>query len=540
MRSLFFGIVLATVAPAALAEHLAQLPHLQTQGTATQLIVEGEPYLILGGELGNSSASDPAYLTRIWPTLAELNLNTVLVPVYWELVEPREGRFDFSLVDTIISKARAHDMRLVLLWFGSWKNSMSCYVPGWVKTDAKRFPRARDATGQALEMLTAFAPANLQADLRAYCQLMRHLSEVDSAHGTVIMVQVENEIGMIPSARDHCELATRAFHSRVPSALLEYLARHEDDLSPEVAALWRDGGCKTQGTWEEVFGPSPWTDELFMAWHYATYVEEIVSAGRAEHDIPVYVNAALIREGYQPGRYPSAGPLPHLLDIWRAGAPSVDLFSPDIYFPELEKWCTLYHQKGNPLFVPEARREPEAAVKALYVFGAHDAMGFSPFSIESTDTPEDDPIGAAYAIIGQLRELILAHQGQGRMIGVLLDHTTRQRTAELGGYELTVRHDGTLPWSVHAEDDVWPLTGCMIINTAENEYYVAGTGVVVTFATAADEGATAGILRIDEGTFIDGKWVPGRRMNGDQNHQGRHLRIPAGEYGIQKVELYTY
>ncbi|MEJ2503693.1 MAG: beta-galactosidase, partial [Gemmatimonadota bacterium] len=177
------------------------IPRLQAQGTATQLIVDSEPFLVLGGELGNSTASDLDALESRWPGLRDLGLNTVLAPVYWERIEPVEGQFDFTLVDGILDQARRHDMRLVLLWFGSWKNSMSSYVPAWIKTDQGRFPRTQATAGRGQEILSPFAPANAEADARAFAALMRHLRTTDGDLGTVVMVQVENEVGMIPEAR---------------------------------------------------------------------------------------------------------------------------------------------------------------------------------------------------------------------------------------------------------------------------------------------------------------------------------------------------
>ncbi len=117
------------------AKSASRLPYLEKQRTAHQLIVGDKPFLIIGGELGNSSASSLSYMKDIWPTLLKLNLNSVLIPVYWELIEPVEDEFDFSLVDSLIYQARRNDLKVVFLWFGTWKNSMSCYAPKWVKTD---------------------------------------------------------------------------------------------------------------------------------------------------------------------------------------------------------------------------------------------------------------------------------------------------------------------------------------------------------------------------------------------------------------------
>ncbi|TGE26167.1 mannonate dehydratase [Hymenobacter aquaticus] len=508
-------------------------------GQSTQLLVDDKPFLVLGGELGNSTASSTPYMQPVWPRLKALNLNTVIAPVYWELLEPEEGRFDFTLVDDLLRDARRHQMKLVLLWFGAWKNSMSCYAPAWVKTDAKRFPRVEDDQGVPQEIMTPFEPRNLDADRKAFVQLMQHLKQADGQQHTVITVQVENEIGMLPTARSHDSRANAAFRQPVPAKLLAYLQQERKNLKPEFAALWQRQGSKTKGNWEEVFGKSLATDEIFMAWHYATFTNALAQAGKAAYPLPMYVNAALNRPGVAPGNYPSAGPLPHLMDVWQAGAPAIDILAPDFYNPDFKHWCDLYTRGGNPLFIPEHRFEEGVAAKAFFAFGSYNCLAFSPFAIEGSDTLKGAPISKAYELLQQVTPLITKYQPQGQTRGFLLYQDSAARTTTLGDYRFTAKHEYTLGWSLGAKKPQWTPGGALIIAVAPDEFYVVGTGVVLTCEPTA-KGKRAGYLRVDEGHFEGEKWVPGRRLNGDQDHQGRHVRIAGDEYGIQRVKLYTY
>jgi beta-galactosidase GanA len=516
------------------------IPHLRQQGTANQLIVDGEPFLILGGELGNSTASDPDNLGTLWPVFRSMHLNTLLAPVYWEILETEEGKFDFSLVDSLIAGAGHNNMRLVLLWFGTWKNSMSCYVPLWVKKDVSRFPRARDDKDVSMEMLTAFSEENLQADLRAFAALMKHIREVDKGHA-VIMVQVENEVGMIPVASDFCKSATVAFIKPVPTGLMQYLQQNKDKLQPEIKELWASNNFKTAGSWEDVFGISTATEELFMTWYYAVYVNRVAAAGKREYPLPMFVNAALNRKGAKPGEYPSGGPLPHLMDIWKAGAPSIDFLSPDIYNVNFADWCRKYHQTNNTLFIPEIMGGENNAAHVFYAIGRYDAIGFSPFSIESVSDPITNRLTSAYRLLEQLTPLILEHQGKGTMTGVLLDKNEISQTLTLDNYRLTFSYE---PYDRYAYkgnlSDSAFRTGGIVIAVAPDEFIVAGSGMIVTFASALPDNSQAGIGSIDECRFEKGQWIPYIRLNGDQSHQGRHMRLPNDRFSVQRVKLYRY
>lgn len=535
MRALMLGAALLALAAPALAD----IPALRKQGSATQLIVDGKPFLVLGGELGNSSASSEAYMAPHWAKLRAMHLNTVIAPVSWELIEPQEGKFDWSSLDWMLRDARAHDLKLVILWFGAWKNSMSTYPPAWVKRDQQRFPRAATADGNGVEILSAHAPATLEADKRAFAAMLAHLKQVDGTQNTVLMIQVENEMGMLPVARDHGKLANADYAGPVPADLTAYLTRNRATLIPSLRTLWEANGAKTRGSWAELFGTGDVGEEVFTAWHYARFADALTVAGKAAYPLPHYVNVALNRPGRTPGQYPSGGPLPHLIDIWKAGAPHIDILAPDIYFPSFVDIVGTYHRADNPLFLPEAHNagQPVGPANAFFAIGQHDAIGFSPFSIESID---DKPgtLGDAYDLLDQLKPFILAAQGTGKMIGFKprqdYDGTVHlePETRTLGPYRFTITYDALTTPDKGAE------SGGLIIQTGPEDYLVAGQGITVTFAPVA--GGSAGIDKAREGKFVKGEWVPGRLLNGDQTHQGRHLRLSPGNWQIQTVRLYRY
>lgn len=542
-RSVARLLALATLFFASAA--LAGPPALVKRGEATQMVVDGRPMLMLGGELSNSAASSPAYMAPAWPRLEDMGLNTVLAPVSWQLIEPTEGRFDFSTVDALLAGAREHRLHLVLLWFGAWKNSMSSYAPSWVKRDQRRFPRVRLPSGRGEEILSAFAPATLQADTRAFAALMAHLRQVDSTDRTVLMVQVENEIGMIPTAREHSEAADRAYAGAVPPVLTRYLAAHRESLVPSLRTRWESNGARTSGTWEQVFGPGAATEEIFTAWHYARFVEALTRAGKRAYDVPMYVNAALNRPGKAPGEYPSGGPLPHLLDIWMVGAPSLGLLAPDIYFRNFSDIVAHYDRPGNALFVPEQGRASTAELmaNAFFAFGEHKAIGFSPFSIDSFGEADAGELRQAYSVLAALEPMILKAQAAGTIRAakppVSFDGSVDERPQQLtlGAYRFTIGFID--PWTPREQQRPEEHVA-MIVQTGPEEYWVAGRGAVLTFEPIGKGPPVAGIDTAWEEVVSDGALAPRRLLNGDETHQGRHIRLPPGAFTVQRVTLYRY
>ena len=509
---------------------------LDRRGDFAQLMIDNRPFLILGGELGNSSASSMDYLRPYWDHFRRMHLNTVIAPVYWELLEPIEGHFNFGLVDSLIDEAARHELRLVLLWFGTWKNSMSCYAPLWMKTDPRRFPRTADSAGRSQEIFSAFGKETLEADKKAFAALMRHVRDVDAAKHTVILVQVENEIGMLPTAREVSAAANARYAAKIPAELTAYLKKNRDGLVPELVTRWVANGGRTDGSWGEVFGQGVATEELFQAWYYARYANAVAAAGKKEYNVPMYVNAALPRPGVLPGKYPSAGPLPHLMDLWQAAAPAIDWLSPDFYNPDTRYWCDLYVRNRNPLFIPEMRFDRTVAAKVFLVVGHYKALGFSPFSIES-ESEASAPLGKSYYLLQQLSPVITGRKWLD-MDGFIFDGRNRTSSIRMGHYTITLAHYNTLPWAGGGKDSLWGATGGLVIQTGEDEFLVAGTGFVASFANT-DPGKVSNIASCDELEYIDGREVLGRRMNGDQDHQGRHVRFGTEEWGIQKVRLYN-
>jgi hypothetical protein len=539
-----FSIALACATAFSQAAIPTGIPRLEKRGTATQLIVDGKPFLVLGGELNNSSASSMEYMRPLWPKFAATNLNTVLATASWELTEPEEGRFDFSLVDGLIQDARRYNLRLILLWFGSWKNGKSTYQPIWVKTGQHRFPLIQDEKGKSLPTLSTLSDANRDADSRAFAALMKHIREVDGDAHTVLMMQVENEVGVLGVSRDRSPAANQAFAGPVPREFMDYLQKHKDTLIPELRQRWEAAGSKMAGSWEEVFGSGMETDELFMAWNYARYVGHVAAAGKAEYPLPMFVNTWLRQGSFKPsedkpGGFPSGGPLPEVMDAWRAGAPAIDILSPDIYVPNYAAWCAWYTQSGNPLFIPESRGDARGVAQAVATAGEYDGIGYSPFGIDRLANP-DGELARGYQILAQVAPLILERQGLGKLTAVLLDKDTPRSKVRLGDYLIEARfaergQDPNAPTSPRVDG----VAG-LFIQLGPDDYVIVGRSMSVYFETATDPAQSVGLAAVEEGQYVDGRWVPGRRLNGDETPEWKALWFGADRYTIQKIKLYRY
>jgi hypothetical protein len=532
------------------------IPHLEKHGTAVRLVADDQPLLLLAGELHNSTCGGFEYMRPVWKKMADKNLNSVIATISWELIEPEEGRYDFRLVDSIIAGAGKEDLKLVLIWFGSWKNAGSVYIPSWVKRNYEKYPRVKDESGKPLEILSTFGEASCEADAKAFSALMRHIRKADSKKHTVVMMQVENEMGVLDNmsgkpgnaSRDFSDPANSAFNGPVPDQLIKYLLAHKETLYPALYRVWELNGFRTAGTWEELFGksefksdPKEWqflsfyTEELFSAWNYGLYVEKIAAAGKKEYPLPMYVNAWLKQTStYWPGSYPSGGPLPQVIDIWRAAAPSIDFLAPDIYVDDFASVCRDFTRSGNPLFIPETRGGEIAAARVFYTLGEYSADCFAPFGIDNAALAKNDPLDECYEVLQTMSPLILKNQGTGTMRGILLDSSAPEQQFDLGGYKIKA----SISWSPDRKN-----AGAIIIKTGPDEFIAAGKGLDILFYPE-DETTRIGVDAVDEGIFKNGDWIPLRRLNGDETHastwDGTGLKLPWDKVSQQKITIYRY
>jgi len=501
------------------AQAMPELPRVVTKDGRSALFVDGAPFLMLGAQANNSS-NYPAALPNVWPMLERLNANALEIPIAWEQIEPVEGKFDFSYLDALLKGAREHRVRLVLLWFGTWKNTSANYAPGWVRTDNARFPRMRTRDGKAHYALSPHARTTLEADKRAFVTLMQRLRAVDPDN-TVIMVQVENETGSYGSPRDFSPEANALFDQPIPRPLAAKTGR--------------------SGTWAQAFGKL--ADTAFNAWYVAHYVDEVAAAGQAVKNLPMYVNAAL-GDPFGPAAASggaSGGPDWPVIDVWRAGAPHIALVAPDIYNRDPKayaKYLDLYARPDNPLMVPETGNAAEYA-RFLWAALGKGAIGFSPFGFDDTGyfnyplgAKELDPATVeAFAV--KYRFLAPAARVWARIAfdhpvwgaAKMLDAADQSKT--FGRWKITAQYD---IWQFGDRDPTWiktdpsptkgqPIGGALAAQLGPDQFLLTGTDVRLRIDDAS--GGNGMMLKVEEGHFdAQGNWVFERVWNGDQTDYG--------------------
>ncbi len=547
-------------------ENTSVKPALVQEDGITHFEVNGKPFLMLTGELHNSTSTSESYMESIgvWEQMRYANFNTVIASCSWDVIEDEPGHYDFTSVDHVIRSARKNGLKVVMIWFASWKNGNSTYAPSYIKRDPVTYPLVQTQDGGFLNVLSTFGQESLKADRDAFAALMQHINEIDRDY-TVIMMQVENEMGILGSVRDFSPAAQEAWEGQVPSDLMEYLSSHKGQLFPELERVWGENGYKMSGTWEEVFGTSHttaediltdypyYTEEIFQAYHYAKYVNEITAAGKAAHDIPMYVNNWLRQPGMiNPGQFPSGSPLPEVIDVWRAAAPAVDFTAPDIYISEYEWVLSQFALSNNPIFIPECRVDVS---KALYAYGEYDALGFAPFGFDGAQnatgeySADFENLAKCYKILSGMDQMIIRNYGSDKLRGLRVTEENASPSVQMGDYILTARSSvrnqrafnygqGAAQMArenaqLAAASQQQAQSGALILQTSPDEFYIVGINVSFSFAPKdADAQTRIFTDAIEEGTFVKGKWVPGRRLNGDEN------RVGINGVGAVRVVLY--
>jgi beta-galactosidase GanA len=536
LRSIVSGVVAAATlagTSAGFAQAAANpMPKLVEKDGRWALMVDGAPYLILGDQVNNSSAW-PGMLPEVWPAVDKLHANTVEAPVYWEQMEPVQGKFDFSVVDALLAGAREHKVRLVLLWFGTWKNGSGHYEPEWVKRDLVKYPRVTGPKGEVRDTMSPFGEATLAADKAAFVALMRHLKVADARH-TVIMVQVENEINAYGSQRDYAPEAVKAFEGQVPA---------------EFAAAMH----VKPGTWTEAFGAE--AENTFQTWSIARYVEQVAKAGKAEYGIPLYLNHSLENPLATPkeGRLAWPAMTDHVLDIWKAVAPSLDLIAPDIYMSDYAKYVRVldtYSRKDNALFVPESGNA-EAYPRYLFAALGHGAIGWTTFGLDLTGYA-NAPLGAPvvddklidefalnYKLIGPMQREIARLNFEGKVQAVAEDPAAHSQTIEFGPWTATVAYGlRVFGRAANPPGNAEPVGRALVAQLGPDEFLVTGIAARVDFKpTDAAGGKHREFVRVEEGTYVDGKWKFLRIWNGDQTDYGLNFTT---QPQVLRVTLMTY
>ncbi len=526
-------------APSASAQN-APLPYFAEKNGRHAFMVDGAPFLVLGAQANNSS-NYPAMLPKVWPAVEMLGVNTLEIPVAWEQIEPQEGKFDFSYVDTLLTQARQHHVRLILLWFGTWKNTGPAYTPAWVKTNNDRFPRMIDAKGNRVYALSPLYRSTLDADSKAFAAFMAHLKTADPER-TVILVQVENESGTYGTVRDYSPVAQKLFNSPVPDKL--------------VAGLH-----KKPGTWKQVFGKD--ADESFHAWSIASYIEKVAEAGKAAYPLPMYVNAAL-RDPYKyqaPNTYAAGGPTWNVLDIWKIAAPSISVEAPDIYgntYADVTGQIARYHRPDNPLLIPEFGNSPWFARFFFAALGNH-AVGFAPFGMDFTKY-YNHPLGASavneetiapfalnYRIISPMMREWAKLSFESDVWGVAEPDDHKAQSIDLGRWTAKIEYQqwqfGFANWEANRKAGIPPGTekpcgGALIARLGPDEYLVIALHARVSFELTDKKSKQHAMFdRVEEGRYVNGKWVFDRVWNGDQTDYGLNF---TSESQVLRVKMATY
>ncbi|MBQ9614702.1 MAG: DUF5597 domain-containing protein [Lachnospiraceae bacterium] len=513
---------------------MAHIPYLKEQNGTKVLMVHDAPYICLGGEVGNSNSSSVEYMEGVWDKAQELAMNTLLMPVTWELFEPVEGHFDYTLVDGLIEQARRRGGKIIFLWFGAWKNAQCYYAPEWVKTDLKRFRRAEvkkgknyvinEKFGSIYTTMSYLCEETKTADARAFRTLMAHIRSIDEEENTVIAVQVENETGLMGAAREHSDEADALFYGPVPQDFADYMRSHTDTMTEAMKEAVESGSAA--GSWEEVFGAQ--AEEIFSAYYVSSYVNAIAAAGKEEYPLPMTANCWLDK-GDEAGVFPTGGPVSRVAEVWQFCAPNIDIMTPDIYVQNFLEICDEYTRRGTPLFIPETATHSHAAPREVYCIGHYHAMCYSPFGFEKIGKPFDVMQGYLFGMdttdpllqepqdpeiyrqvtdtLKNMMPLLVEKYGTDDLQAFIAERP-EENTLLFGKYGFRIM---VTPPIISRKDGY-----CLILKESEDTFYAMVNQVILSPFSADPEKKGLDFLVLEDGHFENGTWIRNRRLNGDE------------------------
>ncbi len=529
-REFSLYVALAFVSFAAVAQtQSAAIPRLVHDGEQTQLLVDGAPFIILGAQSENTSASNLEDVEVVYHDLDAVHANSATIPISWSLVEPKPGQFDFHLMDGIIEGARHHHLKLILLWFGTSKNGLMGFTPDWVKEDRATYFRVRDAGGDEQYKISPFSEEALKADRQAFSAMMRHIREFDQHDHTVILMQVENEDCFYPEDRDYSAAASRAFAGQPPSDLMSYLDKQRETITPALHSAWRQRGYRMTGSWTEVFGDM--APEVFSAWALSSYVDKVAEAGKTEYAIPYYINVPLINTGQvRAGDWPSGTANSQVLDIWKAVAKHIDIIAPDIYRVDCPQQAAFYNRPDNVLFVAETGIAPYYAPYVFTTLAGMNGIGYTPFGIdhgyefkEGALTADQAALEENYRVLRPLLPIIARNRYRGTLFPIVLDMYRHE--------SLAIPLGDSLAAVVHFDEKFVADTeahrgGGIIIKLAPDKFIVTGEGFHINFAELKGLPRDAEYISVEEGTFDGDNWVTKRVVTGDRGNVSLRLHQP--------------
>lgn len=414
--------------------------------------------------------------------------------------------------------------------------------------------RNPDGTSSVTEIMSCVHGETVKADARAFRALMAHLRLIDERQNTIIMVQVENEVGVLGDSRDRSQAADEVFESAVPDDLIDFLVHEPNTLHKDLRDFLKKSfktleALRRGRSWANVFDNSVYTDQLFMAYHYARYVNEVAVAGKEAYSLPMFANfwqnygedkmaeqyPTLAGGGKFPGDYPSGGAVSYVLDIWMHFAPALEMLSPDTYLNDYHRICATYRHKHQPLFIPEQRRDEYGARRIWAAIGAYQAIGACPFALD-TLTVSECAFTKHYGLLAQVSDaILLAQQNSRSMVGFFFDEPDNRDAStfpppdvEMGGYQVEVQRAFTT-------GKAGPGYGIVIhLETRADRvarFLLVGAGYQVKFKSLTPGACYTGILKFEEQCIDErtGKVIPRRILNGDETRSGHQAIMPNEE-----------